>query len=340
MQDIITVVVPVYNAEKYLKRCIDSIISQTYVNLDIILVNDGSTDRSGNICDEYAKRDSRVRVIHKENEGVSRARNVGIQDASGKYLIFVDSDDYLNKFYVEKMYTTQMTYQKAYILCGFQMVTEDGKYAGKNLYDEKEEISEVSVRDVINIINKWLINMPWNKLYHVDILKSNNISMIEDISLAEDLLFNFEYIEKLTNDKVVIVNEPLYTYVIQRSGSLDSKYCSKQLEIMHLVIERLYQLCVSKKIENLEGYYGTAVSYLEGVMRNNMKKDNPKSFRNKIQDNNKLMQSKEYQYYLKESKKFFSWSRRLVCRRGYYILYILYFYCCKVYDFFRQIIIK
>ena len=95
--NLISIIVPIYNVEKYLKKCIDSIINQTYKNLEIILVDDGSPDNCGKICDEYAKKDNRIKVIHKENGGVSSARNVGVENATGEYIGFVDSDDYIEK---------------------------------------------------------------------------------------------------------------------------------------------------------------------------------------------------------------------------------------------------
>lgn len=103
-EKLISIIVPVYNVEKYLKECIDSVISQTYKNLEIILVDDGSTDKSGEICDEYSKKDSRIKVIHKENGGLSDARNVALDIAKGEYIGFVDSDDYVEKDMFETLY--------------------------------------------------------------------------------------------------------------------------------------------------------------------------------------------------------------------------------------------
>ena len=104
-QEMISVIIPVYNSEKYLHKCIDSVLSQSYTNFEVILVNDGSTDSSGMICDEYAEKDERVRVFHKDNGGVSTARNLGIDYATGKYVLFIDSDDYMTDDAVEKIIT-------------------------------------------------------------------------------------------------------------------------------------------------------------------------------------------------------------------------------------------
>ena len=106
MEDLISVVVPIYNVENYIKKCVDSILSQTYKNLEIILVDDGSPDNCPQICDEYAQKDNRIKVIHKENGGLSDARNAGIDISKGKFITFIDSDDYIEKDYVEVLYNS------------------------------------------------------------------------------------------------------------------------------------------------------------------------------------------------------------------------------------------
>lgn len=332
MQDIITVVVPVYNAEKYLKRCIDSIISQTYVNLDIILVNDGSTDRSGNICDEYAKTDLRIRVIHKKNEGVSVARNTGINLAKGKYLVFVDSDDYLEEKYCQLLYEVQQKYTEAFVICGFNTVSADKCVLDEYVYESGKLKSEVFKEDIIDLISKWLINMPWNKLYKTCELQERKIFMIEELSLAEDLLFNFEYIDKVVSNQIVVVNKPLYKYVLQDSNSLGSRYCPEQLEIMRRVNAELYTLCNNIGINNMELYYAKALQYLENALINNMKKDNPKNICAKIKENNQIMRSEEYQRYLQKSGEVFTRPRRLVCKMGNYLLLDLFFKACIIWS--------
>ena len=122
MEDLISVIVPIYNVEKYINRCIDSIIEQTYTNLEIILVDDGSTDNSGSICDEYAKKDNRIKVIHKENGGVSSARNVGLDTAIGQYITFVDSDDYIEKKYCEILLKTLKKQKADCVACGYNRI--------------------------------------------------------------------------------------------------------------------------------------------------------------------------------------------------------------------------
>ena len=152
MNDLITVMVPVYNVEKYLDKCVTSILNQSYKNLDVLLINDGSTDHSGDICDKYVQLDKRVRVIHKFNEGVSKTRNQGIEYAKGKYLVFVDSDDYLEVDYCKNMYEAQQQYQDAFVMCGFKTVYVTGEE--NSFYFQKgKAISEVSTKNIIELVS-------------------------------------------------------------------------------------------------------------------------------------------------------------------------------------------
>ena len=334
MKDIITVVVPVYNAEKWLNRCIKSICEQTYKNLDIILVDDGSKDLSAKICDEYENLDSRIRVFHKKNEGVSAARNDGIRYARGKYLVFIDSDDYIEKDYCSKLYETQMKYRDAWILCGFNSTKAGRKENIKNLYDVDGGISILSKKDVVKIISKWLFGMPWNKLFFVEELRGKEIFMIKDLSLAEDMLFNLEYVDKVVKDKIIIINEGLYNYEVQESGSLDSKYCPNKLEIMRCVNARLYGFCKKNENENMDDYYALALQNIESAMFNNMKKDNPKSYIDKIIENSKIMKSEEYQKFLLESGRKFSLVRRILCKMGNFFVFYIFI---KIFNFYQNL---
>jgi len=119
MVDLISVIIPVYNVEPYLKKCLDSVVTQTYKEIEIILVDDGSTDGSGPICDEYAAQDKRIRVIHKRNGGLSDARNVGLDRCSGRYVTFIDSDDYVASDYVERLYRILVEYNADIAVCDY-----------------------------------------------------------------------------------------------------------------------------------------------------------------------------------------------------------------------------
>lgn len=161
----ISIIVPIYNVEKYLKTCLDSIINQTYQNLEIILVDDGSTDNSGEICEEYRKTDSRIILIHKENEGLSMARNFGLDIASGDYISFVDSDDFIARNMMEALYNRLLETQSDMAICSIQHVDN----TGKNLYSEFTFNDIVFGKDefwkIYTSVGHTECAVAWNKLY-------------------------------------------------------------------------------------------------------------------------------------------------------------------------------
>ena len=140
MKDLISIIVPVYNVEKYLNRCIDSILLQTYNNIEILLIDDGSLDKSSQICDEYMKKDKRIKVIHKKNGGLSDARNAGIDIARGKYITFIDSDDSVEKDLVEYLYKLVINFNTKMSICSHRVIFDEGKRI-KVLGNGKEEKS-------------------------------------------------------------------------------------------------------------------------------------------------------------------------------------------------------
>lgn len=214
----ISIVVPVYNAERSIHKCIDSIVNQTFEDLEIILVNDGSKDNSGLICDEYAKKDNRIKVVHKENGGVSSARNSGLDIMTGQYFCFIDSDDYIEKDMIEKLYKAISESGAEIAICGYKRFCNNEI---KCHYENKGDIvGKIGIADFVakNCLN-WLVSTPWAKLYTTTYL--SNVRFDESMSLGEDTKFNlnfFEYIEKIT-----IVDECLYCYV-DTEGSLTNTY--------------------------------------------------------------------------------------------------------------------
>ena len=160
--ELVSIIVPVYNVEQYLKRCIQSILRQTYVHIEIILVDDGSTDHSGKICDAYSKRDHRIRVFHKHNGGQASARNLGIRNSKGDYLAFVDSDDFVHPEYIQYMYNNLKKYKADLSYCGIR------KVISQKISKERKE--EIIVFDNLNglkdlFYQRHLTNGPGDKLY-------------------------------------------------------------------------------------------------------------------------------------------------------------------------------
>lgn len=208
----ISVIVPVYNVEKYLRRCIDSILAQTFTGFELLLIDDGSKDKSGEICDEYAKKDSRVRVFHKENGGVSSARNLGLDNALGEWITFVDSDDYVNtnwlSFYVQ-------AFDADLIIQGCKIVESN---VSMTVVMDCDILANGNTRfDILcSLVRKGLLNSPWNKCYKYEIIKKNDLRFVEGVSLSEDLIFVLDFLS-LSNSLHI---ERCATYVYNRQSSI------------------------------------------------------------------------------------------------------------------------
>lgn len=190
-QPLISVIIPIYNVEKYLRLCVDSVIAQSYKNLDIILVDDGSPDGSPAICDQYAKSDYRIKVIHKVNGGLSDARNVGIESSSGEYIFFLDADDYLAPDCIKIL--IEASSDGALPISGYKLdYSNQGKVSNAyQAYDDYQSLKEY-LSDFHNLFAT-KFNFAWGKLYCSKIIRENNIRFLKDISLVEDILFNLEY---------------------------------------------------------------------------------------------------------------------------------------------------
>lgn len=204
----ISVIVPVYNTEQYLHRCIDSILAQTFTDFELLLIDDGSKDSSGKICDEYAAKDSRVRVFHKENGGVSSARNLGLDNAQGDWISFVDSDDWIKPNYLECMITLS---DADLVISSFEIIDNIEKWDNhiENRTYHKKELKEF----VSQYIYTATLCSPWCKLFKKKLV--NTLRFNHCISFAEDTIFVFEY---LCNTNIVQCIEN-YGYQYQRGGN-------------------------------------------------------------------------------------------------------------------------
>lgn len=239
----ISVVVPVYNAEKYLHRCVDSILAQSVTDFELLLIDDGSKDISAKICDEYAAMDSRVRVFHKENGGVSSARNVGLDNAKGDYLMFVDSDDYMLPGMCEVMLSTIESKKTDLVVCG---TTETGGGFWRPECDKDYSITQLK-EEFVTILHTELLSPPWNKIF-----KRNRIGarrLREDISFGEDLLFNIEYLKSCEN--ISLIREAPFYHEKDNKNSLVVKFDRDRL----LDIEKVWVVVDDFSIEKKGLYF-------------------------------------------------------------------------------------
>ena len=196
--DLISVIVPCYNVEKYLKKCVESIVDQSYQNLEIILVDDGATDGTPALCDELAKTDKRIKVLHKANGGLSDARNAGFTIAKGKYISFFDSDDWVEPDIIKTAYDKITADNSDLVVWGYsadfvddnECVLNSRKCAVSGVCETGSNNNDVLIQnDTLGICG-----YAWNKLYKVDIIRNNNLLFEKGISLVEDILFNSKYI--------------------------------------------------------------------------------------------------------------------------------------------------
>lgn len=215
---LVTVITPVYNNEKYIRRCIESILSQSYKNLELILVDDGSTDSSGYICDEFASKDNRIKVIHQKNRGVSVARNVGISVATGDYIIFVDSDDYISDKLID-MCVKEVLSQECDILI-FNLIEDYGKVKKEQSFNKKYYVSYETFLE--GILWDKIPSYPCNKFYKKFLW--DNVEYPKNMNF-EDLAIMYQIF--LKTRKIRYIEEYLYYYNCTNNNSITSNISSK-----------------------------------------------------------------------------------------------------------------
>lgn len=228
MTPVVSIIVPFYNAQKTIGRCIDSILNQTFKEFELILLDDGSTDDSGQICDEYAEKDARIRVVHKENSGVSDTRNQGIAMAKGEYLQFLDGDDWISPDATGLFVRTITEYQCDMVIADFYRVI------GERV-SPKGAIEEAGLMDKISYATNMMENpadfyygVLWNKLYKRSVIEEHQLKMDRSISWCEDFIFNLEYISHIQS--IYALKVPVYYYV-KTKGSLVSQGMSMKKTI-------------------------------------------------------------------------------------------------------------
>lgn len=222
----VSIIIPVYNVEKFLKRCLDSVISQSHSNLDIILINDGSSDGSGEICDQYALKDKRVTVIHKQNEGLSEARNDGLKIARGDYVFFVDSDDYIHRETIERLLDTYIKTGADMVVCGryrFDAVSlVDVNKLFHGFTRTKIEYSRESALVHLFTDMTYIRHASWDKFCRLEVY--NDIYFPKD-RIYEDGATTYKLIDRCS--KVIYISDPLYYYAVNPHSITEMKYTSK-----------------------------------------------------------------------------------------------------------------
>lgn len=295
---LISVIVPVYNVEPYLRRCVDSILGQTIGDLELILVDDGSPDNCPQICDEYAEKDARVKVIHQENGGLAVARNAGMKIAKGNYFLFCDSDDYVVSDWCEHLIKCADETQNNFIFGGFTVVNAGKAVQERTCEYHENSIKKYSVSNFISLQTKGKIGFACNVLYYADIIKHNNLRFSKEV-IVEDLPFNLEYLRFMSS--LTYAGYSDYFYVQYEHTTLSKKYYPngfKRWQEKYNATLNFIEDCISEE-EQKAAFNQVATAYLYYFLQaldNTFDKRNHKNIFAKIRYNNSVVNSKEFQH--------------------------------------------
>lgn len=239
--DIVSIIIPVFNKKDYLLKSIGSVLEQSYENIEVILIDDGSNDGSSEICDEIGHQDKRVICFHQKNQGVSAARNRGIEIATGRYIMFFDADDYAEPKWVECLLDSIQNGNCSLGICG---VKKEGFFWGGGHKFDKDAV--VSASTFCDLLNTEFLSALWDKIFDLDIIKKEHIRFDVNTSMWEDLLFNMDYLLSLdlTNDNISCCSSVLYHYQSVPTGLSKRytpwKYAAKQIREKICLLERKY----------------------------------------------------------------------------------------------------
>lgn len=254
----VSLVIPVYNVEKFLKKCLDTVLLQNFKDFEVILIDDGSTDTSGTICDEYQKKDNRINVIHKDNGGVSEARNLGILNASGDYLIFIDSDDYIKDDYI-KLLVDGIESGPFQLACADYYISFNNNIEIHSRNDGMKE-NYTSVDGVNELINKEKYQgYLWNKIFNRKIIVQNCIFFDTSIKIWEDLLFCLQYMKCI--DTLIYIRTPIYFYVQHQNSAISNP---------NLWLENTHLIALDKMWEESKFAYGRFNEYISNYYCNEL----------------------------------------------------------------------
>lgn len=230
---IISVIVPVYNIEKYIESCIKSIVEQTYKNLEIILINDGSTDKSRSICDEWKKKDKRIKVIHQENQGLSAARNIGIKKAKGEYILFVDGDDIIANTMIQFLLETMQEVRCDSAFCQYEIISETENKIKDSIL-EFDSIKVVTTKESqLRMLNHIDVSVVWNGLYKADLIKDLKFMVGKK---NEDTAWRYLAVDRCKT--IAYIPNKLYGYRMRSGSLMNQKFSLKDFDDLEAVVNR------------------------------------------------------------------------------------------------------
>ena len=243
--ELISVIVPIYKVETYLDKCVRSIVEQTYTNLEIILVDDGSPDRCGDMCEDWAKKDNRIQVLHKENGGLSDARNAGLAVATGKLVSFIDSDDWISSDFIQTLYQAMERSGAQIAECAIELVDEQGNVLRKRGPEKEETLEKIEALRRL-ILEEGVYQTVWNKLYRREVIEG---ILFEKGKYNEDDFWTYQIFDRV--EKLALVNKPMY-YYLQRGGSIMGVgYNPKRLDGLEARFRRMEYLSKYEPLRDL-----------------------------------------------------------------------------------------
>jgi len=260
MEKKVSIIIPVYNVEKFMKKAIDTAINQTYKNIEIILVDDGSTDNSGKICDEYKKQDERIVVFHTENGGLSIARNVGLDNATGEYVMFMDSDDFFELDAVENLYKAIEEKQADYVIGNYINTNEEGKQWDNPVFPF-EQFSEFKLSIEDSFSSFFVMNSGvWNKIFNRQFIENLNLRFEKGLP-AEDAIFTTYCFIKAKD--VYYIPKVVYNYRLRNSGSISSSCSEKYFEGINKAYRIIYEnFKNNNRIAYYRYFYAKSMNYM------------------------------------------------------------------------------
>lgn len=350
--DLISVIVPIYNVEKYLIRCVESIQKQSYSNLEIILVDDSSPDRCPQMCDELAELDSRIKVVHKKNGGLGFARNSGLDVATGKYVTFIDSDDWISETHIENLYKAVVDNSADAVIGAFTTAPSDGMLIPRDVdLNEGVYVGEKILNEIVLPLfgsdirvshDSELEPSSCKNLYSMDLINEKNLRFIsEREAVSEDKFFNIDYF--ISSKKIVAINENGYFY-FRNFSSISRSYDPQRLDRTINYYHKLFEKAQDYKLENDISYriYRSFLMKIRVLIR--VTTGSNLSFNDKLSEIRRILSSDLVQQVLRKYPtnyyglfmRVFTWLMKHKCSFGVYLLMIVREKGREFKDFFKK----
>lgn len=299
-----SIIIPAYNAEKTLVACLESVRAQTFSDFETIIVDDGSTDGTRFVAEQFAQSDARFRYIRQENCGVSATRNHGIAEANGEFIVFLDSDDRYERAYLQEFHEMTTAYPDCdHFWCGFRSVDSCGRDLDCTAWSGDDGTYHVLLRDqIMDLHEKTLDAALWNKAFRRQLLQTHGLRMDEALSLGEDLLFNFGYLD-VSRPRIVVSSRPLYLYTKAADGTLDSKYRPDLKAIYESVNARLLTYLQRWEVSpaQMTKFYNSVFYALERVLYNTYRPECAMTSAQKRKYNSMILKSSHFKQTLKRT---------------------------------------